>query len=72
MIKKSKEHLNSVNETYTQHFGVASKVSFSMILGGLQAIIHAICPAVFQTSASDKIKKLNEMVSKRWKIALKM
>jgi len=36
-----------------------------MILGGLQAIIHAICPAVFQTSASDKIKKLNEMVSKR-------
>ena len=65
MIKKSKEHLYLVNETYIQHFKVAFNVSRLMIVGGFQAIIHAICPAVFQNSASDKIKRLNEKVSKR-------
>ena len=65
MIKKSKEHLDLVNETYIQHLKVAFNVSSLMIVGGLQAIIHAICPAIFQTSASDKIKKLHVKISKR-------
>ena len=65
MIKKTKEHLDLVNETYIQHLKVALNVSSLMIVGGFQAIIHAICPAIFQTSASDKIKKLHEKISKR-------
>ena len=65
MIKKSKEHLDLVNETYIQHFKVAFNVSLLMIAGGFQAIMHAICPAIFETSASDKIKKLHEKISKR-------
>jgi hypothetical protein len=65
MIKKSKEHLDLVNETYFQHFKIAFNVSRLMIVGSFQAIIHAICPAVFQTTASDKIKILHEKVSKR-------
>ena len=65
MIKKSKEHLDLANETYFQHFKVAFNVSRLMIVGGFQAIIHAICPALFETSASDKIKKLYEKISKR-------
>tara|TARA_B100001996_G_scaffold351942_1_gene312334 strand:- start:386 stop:583 length:198 start_codon:yes stop_codon:yes gene_type:complete len=65
MIKKSKEHLDSVNETYTLHFKEAFKISCLMIVGGFQAIIHAILPAVFTTSASDKIKILYDKVSKR-------
>ena len=65
MIKKSKEHLDSVNETYILHFKEAFKISCLMIRGGFQGIIHAICPAVFTTSASDKIKILYDKVSKR-------
>ena len=65
MIKKSKEHLDLVNETYIKHFKVAFCFSSLMIIGGFQAIIHAISPAIFQTSASDKIKKLHEKISKR-------
>ena len=65
MIKKSKKHLDSINETYTHHFKEAFKISCLMIAGGFQAIIHAICPAVFMTSASDKIKILYDKVSKR-------
>jgi len=58
MIKKSKEHLNSVNEKYLQHMGTAFKVGLNMIHGGLMALVHGIIPAIFQTNASDKIKKL--------------
>ncbi len=65
MIKESKEHLKSVNETYVQHFKVAIKIALLMILGGIQAIIHAVCPGVFKTSASDKIRGLHNQISDR-------
>ena len=46
MIKDSKEHLDLTNETYIQHFKVATCVGLSMIYGGVQAIIHAIYPGM--------------------------
>ena len=58
MVKESKEHLKSVNETYAQHFKKAIKIALLMISGGFQAIIHAVCPGFFKTSASDKIKNM--------------
>ena len=65
MIKDSKEHLNQINETYIQHLKTALKIGFIMILGGFQAILHAIIPGILTKSASDKIRKLNEFVSSR-------
>jgi hypothetical protein len=65
MIKESKEHLKSVNETYGQHFKIAIKIALLMILGGFQAIVHAVCPGVFKISASDKIKTLHKIISDR-------
>ena len=62
MIKDSKNHLNSVNETYLIHFKTAFKIGILMILGGFQAIFHAFCPGILKTSASDKIKKLHNQV----------
>ena len=58
MIKKSRDHLKSVNEKYLQHMATAFKVGLGMIYGGLMALAHGIVPAIFQTNASDKIKKL--------------
>ena len=65
MIKESKEHLIKANESYIQHFNAAIKIGFIMILGGIQAILHAIIPGILTKSASDKIKKLYEDVSRR-------
>ena len=65
MIFKSKQHLKAVNESYTEHFLIAAKIGFIMIVYGLMAILHAIIPAYFQTSASNKIKELNLIVTKR-------
>ena len=64
MIKKSKDHLSSVNENYFEHMLVALKVSFKMFYGSLLAPIHGVIPGVFQTSASNKIKELYEFISK--------
>ena len=65
MIKNSKEHLNEANEKYIKHFKTAIKIGFTMILGGVQAILHGIVPGILTKSASEKIKKLYEYVSGR-------
>ena len=65
MIFKSKQHLKTVNESYREHFLIAAKIGLIMIVYGLMAILHAIIPAYFQTSASNKIKELNLIVTKR-------
>ena len=46
MIKKSKNHLNSVNENYFEHMGIAFNVGVKMLLGGFMALIHGIIPGV--------------------------
>ena len=63
MIKDSKEHLDLTNETYIQHFKVATCVGLSMIYGGIQALIHAIYPGILTKAASTKIKKLYSLLS---------
>ena len=64
MIKKSKDHLNSINENYFEHMSIAFNVGLKMLLGGLMALIHGIIPGVFQTDASNKIKELYEFINK--------
>ena len=65
MIKKSKQHLYSVNESYFKHMKVAVKVCLNMILGGLMALIHGLIPSIFQTNASNKIRELYEFINKQ-------
>ena len=64
MIKESKKHLNSVNESYLEHMGIANNVGLKMLSGGLMALIHGIVPGIFQTDASNKIKELYEFIDK--------
>ena len=63
MIKKSKRHLYSVNESYFKHLKVAFKVGLNMILAGLMALIHGLIPGIFQTNASNKIRELYQFIN---------
>ena len=65
MIKKSKQHLKSVNENYLEHMNVAFKVNYNMLYGSLLALIHGLIPGLFQNSASFKIKELYEFINKK-------
>lgn len=60
------DHPESVGESYTEHFRVASGFGLAMIVGGLGAVLHAFLPFVCKTRGSDTINALHaRMVAKR-------
>ena len=65
MIKKSQEHLNSVNESYAEHMSVAFKVGSKMIISGFMALIHGLIPAIFERNASNRIKELYNFINQK-------
>lgn len=55
------DHPRSVDETYLEHFGVASRFGLTMIWGGLCALTHAVVPGWCITTGSDTIVRLNRI-----------
>ena len=55
-------HPRTIGESYTEHFGVASRFGLTMIRGGLCARLHALVPAWFETAGSDTIRRLNRIM----------
>ena len=53
---------NRVDENYVEHFGVASRFGFTMIWGGMKALVHAVIPGLCITSGSDTVKRLNTIM----------
>jgi len=58
-------HPRSVNEGYLAHAGVALRFALLLFWAGLAALVHAVIPALFETSASSTIKKLHCEMSER-------
>ena len=58
-------HPRMVGETYREHFGVATGFGAAMIVGGLKAVIHGIFPSLFQTSGSETVERLHELLVKK-------
>jgi hypothetical protein len=58
-------HPRSVNEDYLAHAGVALRFALLLLRAGLAALVHALIPALFETSASSTIKKLHWEMTER-------
>lgn len=56
------EHPRSVDESYGEHFGVAWHFGLTMLKGGLGALIHALIPALCNTTGSDALARLNALL----------
>ena len=56
------DHPRSVEESYVEHFAVASKFGLTMIRGGLCALVHALVPGWCVTTGSETIKRLNRIM----------
>jgi hypothetical protein len=54
-------HPRSVNESYWQHFGFALRFGIKMTLGGLAALVHAVFPFLFVTTAGRLNDQLQDM-----------
>ena len=58
-------HLDEVGESYVEHMGVASRVGFRMIGGGLACLLHGIFPFLFSQTGSRTIRELHSGMTKR-------
>ncbi|MGE5142737.1 MAG: DUF6356 family protein [Acidobacteriota bacterium] len=54
-------HPASVGETYGEHLRFAAAFGACMALGGLAAMVHAVLPFLFITTASRVLERLNAM-----------
>ena len=60
------EHPASVDETYSEHMGVAFSFASRMFLGSLACLVHAFLPFLCVKTGSETISELNErMVAHR-------
>ncbi len=53
------DHPAEVDESYTEHFGVASRFGLKMIIGGFAALLHACVPALCKTRGSETVVRLH-------------
>lgn len=56
------DHPRTVDESYAEHFVVASRFGVTMIWGGLCALVHAVVPGWCITTGSDTIERLNRIM----------
>jgi len=54
-------HPASVGETYGEHYRFAFRFGAQMTLGGIAAMIHALLPFLFITTASRTLDGLNSL-----------
>ena len=59
------KHPKSVNETYFQHMKCAFTFFYTLLGLSLAALVHAVFPFWFQTTASRGVKKLNDCMKDR-------
>ncbi len=59
------DHPASVNETYLQHAGFAFGFAGRLFLASMAALIHAIIPPLFETTASRMIRQMHARIEVR-------
>lgn len=64
-IRSFVDHPASVNETYLQHAAFAVGFSLKLFGAASAALVHAIIPPLFETTASKMIKDMNAMLENR-------
>ncbi len=59
------EHPASVGESYFQHMGFAAKFAATLFAAGFAALVHAVIPPLFETTASRLIRQLYQRMENR-------
>jgi len=59
-LQRSREHLESVNETYFEHMAHASGFGFKLIGAGAACLLHGLFPALFCSTGSRAITQLHD------------
>ena len=59
------DHPSKVDETYFEHMKCAFKFFYTLFGLSFTALVHAVFPFLFEFTASDGIKKLNDCMQDR-------
>ena len=65
IVRAFTEHPASVDETYLQHAAFALGFSGQLFRAAFAALVHAVFPALFQTTASGIIRRLHGRIVSR-------
>lgn len=65
MLRRSRDHLESVGESWVEHLLFAAAVARLMIAAGFACLAHAFVPALFPTTASRAIRRLHAALEDR-------
>jgi len=60
----AKQHLQSVNMNYREHFIHSTRYSLTLFNASANAFIHALFPSTFTTTSTHLTKKLNAIEMK--------
>ncbi|MFW2542041.1 DUF6356 family protein [Primorskyibacter sp. 2E107] len=58
-IRAFVDHPASVNETYLQHAAFAGRFAILLFAAGGAALVHAVVPPLFESTASRMIKQMH-------------
>ena len=62
MLRFLTDHPNSVGESYGEHFRFAAGFGARMVVGGAAALVHAVLPCLFATTASRTVLALHDVL----------
>ncbi|MGX0877702.1 hypothetical protein ACSSV4_002395 [Roseovarius sp. MBR-154] len=65
MSKLFLEHPRKVEESYLQHAGFAGGFALRLFAAGFAALIHAMLPCLFETTASRMIARMHAQTRNR-------
>ena len=60
-----RDHPASVGETYPEHMAFAMRFGARLFCAGAAAFVHALIPALFETTASDTVKAIHAEIDGR-------
>lgn len=58
-------HPHSVDESYGEHFLFALVFAARLFGAALAALVHAVIPCLFETTASRMIRQMHELIMRR-------
>jgi len=58
-------HPQSIDESYGEHFLFALGFAARLFGAGLAALVHAIIPCLFETTASRMIREMHDRITRR-------
>ena len=59
------KHPREVGETYGEHFVEAGTSGLKLIASGLACLVHAVFPFLFETTASDTVRRMHRGITRR-------